>query len=81
MQGSPFGTGTNFTLTYESAMFHEHSYSLFFFPFSPQYKRIAAFQGDYYFQAPRRYSLAITSATQKVWSYCTVISRSLLPCC
>lgn len=49
-EGSPFGTGTNFTLT-------------------PEYKRLAAFQGDYYFQAPRRYSLAITSATQKVWSY------------
>ncbi|KIJ11923.1 hypothetical protein PAXINDRAFT_118603 [Paxillus involutus ATCC 200175] len=50
IQGSPFGTGNNDTLT-------------------PQYKRIAAFQGDYYFQVPRRFSLAMTSATQKVWSY------------
>ncbi|KAF9234829.1 Alpha/Beta hydrolase protein [Melanogaster broomeanus] len=43
---------------------------------TPQYKRISAFQGDYYFQAPRRFSLSITSATQKVWSYCinTVVS-------
>ncbi|KAL4079093.1 sterol esterase [Scleroderma citrinum] len=49
-QGSPFGTGTNFTLT-------------------PEYKRLAAFQGDYYFQAPRRYGVTITSATQNVWSY------------
>ncbi|KAI6117842.1 sterol esterase [Pisolithus croceorrhizus] len=49
-QGSPFESGSNYTLT-------------------PQYKRIAAFQGDFYFQAPRRYSLGIVSATQKVWSY------------
>lgn len=49
-QGSPFGVGTNDTLT-------------------PEYKRIAAFQGDFYFQAPRRYSLSILSTTQNVWSY------------
>lgn len=49
-QGSPFGVGTNDTLT-------------------PEYKRIAAFQGDFYFQAPRRYSLSILSTTQDVWSY------------
>ncbi|KAH7911393.1 sterol esterase [Hygrophoropsis aurantiaca] len=48
--GSPFATGTNFTIT-------------------PQYKRIAAFQGDFYFQAPRRFGLSIASKTQKVWSY------------
>ncbi|KAF9222344.1 alpha/beta-hydrolase [Gyrodon lividus] len=36
---------------------------------TPKYKRISAFQGDYYFQVPRRSSLSITSATQKVWSY------------
>ena len=79
MQGSPFGTGTNFTLTYVRHVSRAFLFTIF--SFSPQYKRIAAFQGDYYFQAPRRYSLAITSATQKVWSYCTVILRSLLPCC
>ncbi|KIJ66167.1 hypothetical protein HYDPIDRAFT_87569 [Hydnomerulius pinastri MD-312] len=49
-EGSPFATGSNYTVT-------------------PQYKRISAFSGDYYFQAPRRFSLAMTSATQKVWSY------------
>ncbi|KAI6026036.1 Alpha/Beta hydrolase protein [Pisolithus marmoratus] len=49
-QGSPFGVGTNDTLT-------------------PEYKRIAAFLGDFYFQAPRRYSLSILSTTQNVWSY------------
>lgn len=49
-QGSPFGVGTNDTLT-------------------PEYKRISAFQGDFYFQAPRRYSLSLLSKTQNVWSY------------
>jgi len=32
--------------------------------FSPEYKHLAAFQGDYYFQAPGHYGLVITSATQ-----------------
>ncbi|EGO01172.1 hypothetical protein SERLA73DRAFT_159669 [Serpula lacrymans var. lacrymans S7.3] len=35
----------------------------------PQYKRIAAFQGDFYFQVPRRYTLSHLSKTQNVWSY------------
>ncbi|KAH7928880.1 alpha/beta-hydrolase [Leucogyrophana mollusca] len=36
---------------------------------TPEYKRISAFQGDFYFQAPRRYALSILSKTQNVWSY------------
>ncbi|KAF8129906.1 Alpha/Beta hydrolase protein [Boletus edulis] len=48
--GSPYGVGTNDTLT-------------------PEYKRIASFQGDFYFQAPRRYALQYLSPTQDVWSY------------
>lgn len=36
---------------------------------TPEYKRISAFLGDFYFQAPRRYALSIMSATQNVWSY------------
>ncbi|KAF8125294.1 sterol esterase [Boletus edulis] len=48
--GSPYGVGTNDTLT-------------------PEYKRIASFQGDFYFQAPRRYTLRHLSRTQGVWSY------------
>ncbi|KAF8431311.1 Alpha/Beta hydrolase protein [Boletus edulis BED1] len=48
--GSPYGVGTNDTLT-------------------PEYKRIASFQGDFYFQAPRRYTLRHLSRTQDVWSY------------
>ncbi|KAG6337021.1 hypothetical protein ID866_2081 [Astraeus odoratus] len=35
----------------------------------PEYKRISAFQGDFYFQAPRRYGLSIMSTNQNVWSY------------
>lgn len=48
--GSPFGTGTNNSL-------------------SAQFKRIAAFQGDAVFQAPRRYFLQNRSDKQKTWSY------------
>jgi len=36
---------------------------------TPQYKRVAAFVGDFYFQAPRRSMLAQMSKTQKTWSY------------
>ncbi|KAN0094321.1 Alpha/Beta hydrolase fold [Tylopilus felleus] len=48
--GSPYGVGTNDTLT-------------------PEYKRISSFQGDFYFQVPRRYALSYLSRTQNVWSY------------
>ncbi|KAH7883016.1 Alpha/Beta hydrolase protein [Phlebopus sp. FC_14] len=34
-----------------------------------EYKRISAFQGDFYFQVPRRYALSYLSKTQDVWSY------------
>ncbi|KAH7915897.1 Alpha/Beta hydrolase protein [Hygrophoropsis aurantiaca] len=36
---------------------------------TPEFKRISAFQGDFYFQAPRRYALSILSKTQDAWSY------------
>ncbi|PBK90022.1 sterol esterase [Armillaria gallica] len=49
-QGSPFGSGYNYTLT-------------------PEYKRIAAFNGDYSFQAPRRHFLEVASTTQPAWAY------------
>lgn len=51
-QGSPFGTGDNFT-------------------FTPEYKRIAAFTGDYFFQAPRRLFIQERSDKQPVWSFRT----------
>ncbi|KAF9555946.1 carotenoid ester lipase precursor [Agrocybe pediades] len=35
----------------------------------PQYKRIASFQGDLVFQAPRRHFLQSISGKQKIWSY------------
>ncbi|KDR73001.1 hypothetical protein GALMADRAFT_252397 [Galerina marginata CBS 339.88] len=35
----------------------------------PQYKRIASFQGDLTFQAPRRFFLQNLSGKQKIWSY------------
>ncbi|KAN0094638.1 Alpha/Beta hydrolase fold [Tylopilus felleus] len=36
---------------------------------TPEYKRISSFQGDFYFQVPRRYALSYLSKTQNVWSY------------
>ncbi|KAF8558698.1 alpha/beta-hydrolase [Imleria badia] len=36
---------------------------------TPEYKRISSFQGDFYFQVPRRYALSYLSQTQDVWSY------------
>jgi len=36
---------------------------------SPQYKRIAAIQGDMFFEAPRRFLLEVTSKTQPAYSY------------
>jgi len=41
---------------------------------TPQYKRMAAFQGDAVFQAPRRYFLKQQAGKQPVWSY---LSRRL----
>jgi acetylcholinesterase len=38
---------------------------------TPQFKRIAAFQGDTIFQAPRRLFLQQLSGKQNIWSYCT----------
>jgi len=36
---------------------------------SPQFKRLAAIQGDLVFQAPRRFFLRTASKTQDVWSF------------
>ncbi|SJK98687.1 uncharacterized protein ARMOST_01956 [Armillaria ostoyae] len=36
---------------------------------TPEYKRIAAFNGDYSFQAPRRHFLEVASITQPAWAY------------
>ncbi|KAL4263269.1 Carboxylic ester hydrolase [Pleurotus pulmonarius] len=36
---------------------------------SPQFKRIAAFQGDFIFQAPRRFFLQQRSGKQNTWAY------------
>ncbi|KAG1810854.1 carotenoid ester lipase precursor [Suillus subaureus] len=36
---------------------------------TPQFKRIAAFQGDAVFQAPRRFFLHERSGKQKIWTY------------
>jgi len=45
--------------------------------FSPEYKRLAALQGDLVFQAPRRNLLEIASKTQPAYSY-SMVSLSYL---
>jgi len=37
---------------------------------TPQFKRIAAMQGDGGFQAPRRWLLKNTSGKQNIWIFC-----------
>jgi len=37
---------------------------------TPQFKRIAAIQGDGVFQAPRRWLLKNTSGRQNIWTFC-----------
>jgi len=37
---------------------------------TPQFKRIAAVQGDGVFQAPRRWLLKNTSGKQNIWIFC-----------
>ncbi|KAJ7112034.1 carotenoid ester lipase precursor [Mycena crocata] len=46
---------------------------------TPQYKRIAAFVGDFFFQAPRRAFLQHASKTQNTWSWLN--KRDKLPSC
>ncbi|PPQ83019.1 hypothetical protein CVT25_005259 [Psilocybe cyanescens] len=42
----------------------------------PQFKRLAAFQGDIIFQAPRRFFLKNLSGKQKKWSYLSKLFKS-----
>ncbi len=42
---------------------------------TPFYKRMAAFQGDYVFQAPRRFFLDRRSHIQPTWAYSTFSPR------
>ncbi|KAF9055814.1 carotenoid ester lipase precursor [Panaeolus papilionaceus] len=43
---------------------------------APQFKRIAAFQGDVMFQAPRRFMLEQFSGKQNMWSYLSKKGKS-----
>lgn len=45
----------------------------------PQYKRLAAIQGDIVFQAPRRFFLQSSSDLTRKWSYSEVKSPCLHP--
>ena len=40
---------------------------------TPQFKRVAAFIGDYIFQAPRRLFAVKRAGTQNVWCYCKFV--------
>ncbi|KAJ7508277.1 carotenoid ester lipase precursor [Mycena galericulata] len=37
---------------------------------TPEFKRVAAFEGDWIFQGPRRFFLEHASSSQKTWSWC-----------
>jgi len=37
---------------------------------TPEFKRLAAFQGDVVFQAPRRFFIQARAAQQPIWSFC-----------
>lgn len=43
------------------------------FEITTVYKRMAAFQGDLIFQAPRRFFLSERSAKQPAWSFCELL--------
>ena len=43
----------------------------FAYAFTPQYKRIAAVQGDWFFHGPRRLLLDNVSAKRTVYNFCT----------
>jgi hypothetical protein len=45
---------------------------------TPQYKRIAAFQGDAVFQAPRRFFVQQRAASQSIWSYRELFRSTLI---
>lgn len=50
----------------------------------PQFKRLAAIQGDLLFQAQRRFFLAQRAHMQPTWSYCMLTSflrAPSAPCC
>lgn len=46
---------------------------------APMYKRMAAFQGDAVFQAPRRFFLDNRSSKQPAWSYSASFLHSPIP--
>ncbi|KAJ6477296.1 sterol esterase [Mycena vulgaris] len=43
---------------------------------TPEYKRLAAFQGDYFFTGPRRFFLEHVSATQDAWSWLSIRGKN-----
>ena len=47
---------------------------------TPQFKRLAALQGDLLFQAPRRFFLQQRSGRQNAWSYCRSYNRDSCTC-
>lgn len=54
--------------------------------FTPEYKRLAAIQGDMIFQVPRRFFVQQMSSKQNVWSFCKwsfllLILQYLKRCC
>lgn len=64
----------DFKCSYVCALLYSYETGLMFLLTSPEYKRIAAIQGDLFFQAPRRLFLKKASQTQPAFAF-----RQLLP--
>ncbi|KAJ7220049.1 carotenoid ester lipase precursor [Mycena pura] len=47
---------------------------------TPEYKRLAALQGDAFFQAPRRNMFSVTNGVVPHWSYCESLSLCVNHC-
>ncbi|KAJ7433540.1 sterol esterase [Mycena latifolia] len=68
IQGSPFNTGSANQLTYTQTAL-SHYLPMTNLLYRPEYKRLAAFQGDLIFTGPRRFFLEHVSASQDAWSW------------
>ncbi|KAH6874981.1 carotenoid ester lipase, partial [Coprinopsis sp. MPI-PUGE-AT-0042] len=51
--------------------------TLYYNAVTPQFKRMAAFQGDVLFQAPKRFFLQHQAGKQPTWSYCELLTSRL----
>jgi acetylcholinesterase len=71
--GSPFNTGDNNTLTPQFKRLNGVSISIFQRCTDCKIVFFLAFQGDVFFQAPRRNMFNVTAGVVPHWSFCEII--------